>query len=250
MKAVILAGGNATRLQPLTSVTNKHLLPLYDKPIIFHMIEKLASWGLDKIMIVTSPHHMDGFVRLLGSGESFKSKMTGKQVQIVYGIQSKPRGLAEGLWIAKDYAGNDNVMLCLGDNVIEDDLSMHIKDFKSGAHIFLKKVKDPERFGIATVDNDMKVLEIVEKPKKPKSDLAVIGAYIYDNTVFEKLIGQPMSARGEYEITYINNKYVKEGTLKASVLSKEWFDVGTVDSLFEASAFMKSKAMRSKSKKK
>jgi glucose-1-phosphate thymidylyltransferase len=241
MKAVILAGGNATRLRPLTAVTNKHLLPLYDKPIIFHPIEKLVAAGIDKIMIVTSPHHIEDFVSLLGSGQHFVSKNTGKQIQIVYGIQNKPGGIAEGLCIATEYVDNDPCVLYLGDNIIEDDLTPHIKNFKSGAKIFLKEVKDPHRFGIATVDKNLKVTKVVEKPKDPESNLAVVGAYIYDNTVFQKMVGQPYSERGEREITYVNNKYIDEGTIEAILLSEPWFDVGTFDSMLEASNYMRQK---------
>lgn len=237
MKAVILAGGKATRLYPLTLVTNKHLLPLYNKPIIYYAIEKLVSAGVDKIMIVTSPHHVEGFVNLLGSGQEF-STTNGRQTQIIYGIQNKPAGIAQGLWIAKDYIGEDNCALYLGDNIFEEDISEHIKNFKSGATVFLKEVKDPERFGVATVDKNNTVTKIVEKPKNPESNLAVTGLYMYDNSVFKKLVGQPLSDRGEYEITYLNNKYIEEKTLHAVKLQKNWFDIGTFDSLLEASNYM------------
>ncbi len=241
MKGVILAGGNATRLHPLTLVTNKHLLPLYNKPVIYYPIQKLVDAGIDRIMIVTSPHHVDGFVNLLGSGQNFLSKKTGKQIQIVYGIQNKPGGIAEGLCIATDYIDTDSCILHLGDNIIEDDLTPHVENFTSGAKIFLKEVKDPERFGVATVNNEMKVTEIIEKPKDPKSNLAVTGVYIYDNSVFAKMKNQPFSERGEREITYVNNKYLEEGTLLAETLKERWFDVGTFDSLLEAGNYMKSK---------
>ena len=241
MKAVILAGGSGTRLQPLTSVTNKHLLPVYDKPIIFYPIEKLVEAGVDKIMIVTSPANIDDFVRLLGSGERFKSKATGSQIQIVYGIQNNPGGIAEGLWIAKDYVGQDNCVLWLGDNIVEDDVTEHINSFESGLTIFVKEVKDPERFGIAEIDANGKILSIEEKPAHPKSNLAVTGVYIYDNSVFEKMHNQPVSARGEKEITYLNNIYVDQGKVRAVPLEKTWFDVGTLDSLLEASNYMKNK---------
>lgn len=231
----------ATRLQPLTLVTNKHLLPVYDKPVIYYAIEKLVSAGIDKMMIVTSPGHVDDFVKLLGSGQNFRSKKTGKQIQIVYGIQNTPSGIARGLWIAKDYIGSEACILYLGDNIIEDDLAPHVKSFKNGAMVFLKKVPDPERFGIATIGKDGLVTSIEEKPKKPKSDMAVVGAYIYDNTVFEKLLGQKPSDRGEYEITYVNNKYIKERKLRAVELKKTWLDVGTIDSLLEAGIYMKKK---------
>jgi glucose-1-phosphate thymidylyltransferase len=240
MKGVILAGGDGTRLRPLTLVTNKHLLPVYNKPVIYYAIEKLVEAGVDRIMIVTSPKQVEDFVNLLGSGQNFHSKKTGKQVQIVYGIQNEPRGIAEGLWIAKDYVGTDTCVLYLGDNILEDDISEHVENFNGGALVFLKEVKDPERFGIATVDKEGRVLEIEEKPTQPKSNLAVVGVYVYDNTVFKKMTDQPPSKRGEFEITYVNNKYASEGTLRAVRLQKEWFDIGTVESLLQAGNFMKS----------
>lgn len=250
MKAVILTGGFGTRLSPITRVTNKHLLPVYNKPLIFYAIEKMVATFIDRIMIVTSPWHINDFVNLLGSGQDFISKNTGKQIQIVYGIQNEPSGIAQGLWIAKDYIGNDNCVLYLGDNILEDDIiNDYIKNFKEGALIFLKEVKDPERFGIAIIDENHHVLEIEEKPKNPKSNLAVTGLYVYDNTVFSKMIGQLKSEREEYEITYINNLYIKEKKLKAVLLKREWFDAGTFDSLLEASNFMKSKYYNEKEDK-
>lgn len=241
MKGVILAGGNGTRLQPLTLATNKHLLALYNKPVIYYGIEKLVEAGIDRIMIVTSPEHIEDFVKLLGSGQNFKSKKTGRQVQIVYGIQNEPNGIAYGLCIAKEYVGDDNCVLYLGDNIFDDDVATHIKNFKGGAKIFLKEVKDPERFGVAEVDKKGRVISIEEKPKKPKSNLAVTGMYIYDNTVFDKMYNQQKSSRGEYEITYVNNEYVKDREMKSAVLNREWFDIGTIESLLEASIFMKDK---------
>jgi glucose-1-phosphate thymidylyltransferase len=241
MKGVILAGGSGTRLYPLTKVTNKHLLPLYDKPVIFYAIEKLVEAGVERLMIVTSPHHLDDFVHLLGSGEHFISQKTGKQIQIVYGIQNAPNGIAYGLYIARDYVGDDNCILILGDNIFEDDLTDHVKNFKGGAKVFLKDVKDPERFGIAHFDKQGKIKEIIEKPKNPKSNKAVVGIYMYDNTVFKKMIGQPVSARGEKEITWVNNKYLEEGALSHAVLKKTWYDVGTIDDLLQGSIYMKKK---------
>ncbi|PIQ69050.1 MAG: spore coat protein [Candidatus Taylorbacteria bacterium CG11_big_fil_rev_8_21_14_0_20_46_11] len=241
MKGVILAGGDATRLRPLTLVTNKHLLPVYNKPLIYYGIERLVSAGIDRIMVVTSPRHVENFVSLLGSGQNFISKNDGKQIQIVYGIQNGPSGIADGLYIAKDYIGNDNCALYLGDNILEDDITEHVKDFKKGAKVFLKEVTDPHRFGIADIDDSGTVRSIEEKPKNPKSNLAVVGLYLYDNEVFKKMVGQPMSERGEYEITYINNQYIKEGTLQSAPLKEEWFDAGTADSLLEAGNFMKKK---------
>lgn len=247
MKGVILAGGSGTRLHPLTKITNKHLLPLYDRPVIFHAVQKLVEAGLDKIMIVASPGYLDDFVSVLGSGRELVSKHTGKQVQIVYGIQNEPRGIAEGLWIAKDYIGNDNVVLHLGDNIIEDDIAEYITSFKGGARVFLKEVHDPHRFGVATLDAKNRVIEIIEKPKEPKTNLAVVGLYIYDNSVFKKLVDQPLSDRGEYEITWLNNKYIKEGTLQAGRIKGAWFDIGTFDSLLAASLYMKERHGKNKS---
>jgi glucose-1-phosphate thymidylyltransferase len=241
MKGVILAGGFGTRLHPVTKVTNKHLLPVFNKPVIYYGIEKLVAAGIDKIMIVTNPQFIEDFVNLLGSGQDFISKNTGKQIQIVYGIQNEPSGIAQGLWIAKDYVGNDNCVLYLGDNIFEDDIGEYVRQFESGATVFLKEVSDPKRFGVAVIDDNNKVIEIEEKPQNPKSNLAVTGLYIYDNTVFDKMIGQPKSERGEYEITYINNLYIKEGKLKAVKLEKEWFDVGTFESLLTASQFYANK---------
>ena len=240
MKAVILAGGNGTRLHPLTLATNKHLLSLYDRPVIYYAIEKLVEAGIYKIMIVTSAHHIEDFVKLLGSGQNFK-RPDGKQVQIAYGIQNEPNGIAYGLYIAKDYVGTDDCVLYLGDNVIEDDISEHVQSFKSGARVFLKKVSDPERFGVATVDMDGKVVAIEEKPKAPKSDLAVVGLYIFDNSVYDKMLDQEPSERGEYEITYLNNKYIEEGKLESVILNDRWFDIGTIDSLHDASVYMRNK---------
>ncbi|MDB5195574.1 MAG: Glucose-phosphate thymidylyltransferase [Parcubacteria group bacterium] len=245
MKGVILAGGSGTRLQPVTLATNKHLFPVYDKPVIYYAIEKLFAAGIDKIMIVTSGEHIGDFVKLLGSGQHFK-RPQGGQVQIVYAIQNEPNGVAYGLYIAKEYVGTEDCALFLGDNIFEDEIESHIKSFSGGARVFLKKVPDPERFGVATVDSSGKVTAIEEKPMKPASDLAVTGLYLYDATVFDKMLDQQKSARGEYEITYLNNKYIAEGTLDAVMLEKEWFDVGTFDSLLDAGEYMRTKKRKSK----
>lgn len=242
MKGVLLAGGSATRLHPLTHVTNKHLLPVYNKPVIYYAIEKMVEAGIDRIMIVTAPQHIGHFVNLLGSGQNFSPKRRkGAQVQITYAVQNQPRGIAQGLWIAKDYVGSEDCLLYLGDNIVEDELAPHVRNFKGGAAVFLKKVPDPHRFGVATVNKNGVITNITEKPKRPKSDLAVIGVYLYDNSVFKKLVGQVPSRRGEYEITYVNNLYLKENTLRGIQLTKPWFDVGTFDSLLKAAHYMKKK---------
>lgn len=239
-KAVILCGGHGTRLFPLTLATNKHLLPLYDRPVIWHVIDGLVAAGISRIMIVTNPEHVGDFVRSLGSGEHWKPKDgTGKQIQITYGVQNKPSGIADGLYIAKDYIDNEPCLLYLGDNYIEDDLRPHLESFSGGATVFTKRVADPERFGVVTIDANGKAISIEEKPSIPKSNLAVVGIYLYDETVFEKMLGQKPSARGEYEITYVNDKYLQEGKLNTVMLEREWFDVGTFDSLLEASAHVK-----------
>jgi len=240
MKAVILAGGSGTRLHPLTLVTNKHLLPVFNKPVIYYAIEKLVAAGIRKIMIVTSPNHIDSFVRLLGSGQHFvpTTTTTARQIQIVYGIQNEPNGIAYGLHIAEDYIGDDNCVLFLGDNIFMDDISSAIEKFKKGATVFLKKVSDPKHFGIAEVRKG-KIVSLEEKPLKPKSNLAVTGLYIYDNSVFDKIRRIPPSERGEYEITSVNSLYLEEGSLHGQMLKKEWFDIGNIEALHKASLFMK-----------
>ncbi len=245
-KGVILAGGAGTRLHPLTVSTNKHLLSLYDKPVIVYSIEKLVRAGIEHIMVVTSPQAVEDIVKLLGSGFDFRSIRTGKQIQIVYGIQNQPNGLAYGLWLAKEYVGDSNCVLYLGDNIFEDDLTEHIANFEGGATVFLKEVSDPERFGVAEIGRDGKVKNIVEKPKKPKSNLAVTGLYIYDNSVFKKLDGLEPSKRGEYEITDVNRKYASEGALNHVFLKKKWFDIGTFDSLLDASIHFRKVKIRSR----
>jgi len=241
-KGVLLAGGFGTRLHPMTKVTNKHLLPVYDRPVIYYAIDKMVSAGIDRIMIVTNPGHIDDFVNIIGSGGSWKSKKTPeKQIQIVYAIQSEPRGIAEALHIARDYVGKDSCMLYLGDNIIQDDLAPYVENFKGGATVFLKEVHDPERFGVAELNADGRIVGIEEKPEQPKSNLAITGVYLYDNTVFDKMIGIPPSARGEYEISDINQVYCNEGTLNGVLLEKPWFDIGTFDSLLQAGVFMQQK---------
>ena len=244
IKGVILAGGNGTRMYPLTRVTNKHLLAIYDKPVIYYAIEKLIDAGVERIMIVTSPTHIGSFAHLLGSGQEFRSPKTGKQIQIVYGIQNQPNGLAYALYIAREYVGNDHCLLYLGDNLFEDDIKKHVAEFKGGMTVFLKKVPNPKQFGIAVFNKRGDFVGVEEKPKRPKTDLAVVGLYIFDKTVFEKIDGQKPSKRGEFEITEPINKYIKEGRAKTIILKKKWFDVGSIDSLLNASIYMRNKSAR------
>lgn len=238
-KGIVLAGGFGTRLHPMTKVTNKHLLPVYDRPVIYYAIDKMVSAGIDKIMVVTNPGHVDDFVNILGSGPRWISIHTGKRIQIVYGIQEEPTGIADGLWIAREYVGNDDCMLYLGDNIIQDDLRPHVESFTGGATVFLKEVEDPQRFGIAELNADGHIIGVEEKPENPKSNLAVVGVYLYENAVFQKMVGLQPSDRGEYEITSVNSLYCKDGRLRGVKLEKPWFDIGTFDSLLKAGQHMK-----------
>jgi glucose-1-phosphate thymidylyltransferase len=236
MKAVILAGGEGTRLYPITKVANKHLLPIYDRPVIQYAVEKMISFGIKEVMIITNALYLPNFKRLFADED---------RCRIVYKVQSEPKGIAHGLHLAKSFIGKDSFLFWLGDGIVEDDISRHIHSFVAGAKVFIKRVNDPERFGVATVDRKHHVLEIIEKPTEPKSHYAVTGIYLYDSTVFTKMKGQPVSKRGEYEITYLNNKYIEEGTLKAVFLKKQWFDIGTFESLHKASNYIRQKVRKS-----
>jgi glucose-1-phosphate thymidylyltransferase len=240
-KGVLLAGGFGTRLHPMTKVTNKHLLPVYDRPVIYYAIDKMVGAGIDRIMIVTNPGHVDDFVNIIGSGPRWVSLHNGKQIQIVYGIQENPSGIADGLWIAKEYVGQDDCMLYLGDNILQDDLRPHVEAFEGGATVFLKEVHDPHRFGIAELGPNGTIVGIEEKPENPESNLAVVGVYLYENAVFQKMVGLLPSARGEYEITSVNQVFCKENRLTGVRLTEPWFDIGTFDSFLSASNHMKEK---------
>ena len=239
MKGIILAGGSGTRLRPLTRVTSKQLLPIYDEPMIYYPLRTLLTAGIKDILIIIAPDYAGDFLKLLGSGKEFGAKFT-------YEIQDKPEGLAQAFIIGANFIGNDNVTMILGDNLYEDDFSEAIKSFESGGRIFIKKVPDPERFGVAEFDENGKVISIEEKPVKPKSEYAVTGLYIYDNTVVEKAKMLKPSARGELEITDLNNLYLKEGTLDVAFVEGAWFDTGTHESLFAASEFMRNKKLKEK----
>ncbi len=236
MKGIILAGGSGTRLRPLTRVTSKQLLPIYDEPMIYYPLRTLLTAGIKDILIIIAPDYAGDFLKLLGSGKEFGAKFT-------YEIQDKPEGLAQAFIIGANFIGDDNVTMILGDNLYEDDFSQAIRTFKSGGRIFIKKVPDPERFGVAEFDDQGKVISIEEKPKEPKSDYAVTGLYIYDNTVVKKAKSLKPSTRGELEITDLNNLYLKEGTLDVAFVEGEWFDTGTHESLFAASQFMRGKKL-------
>ncbi len=240
MKGIILAGGRATRLRPLTKITSKQLLPIYDKPMIFYPIETLVQAGIKEILIIIAPDYAGHFLNLLGSGKEFGAKFT-------YEIQDDPRGLADAFIIGENFIGKDNVTLILGDNIFDHDFSDSIKNFSGGARIFAKKVADPARFGVVEFDATNKVLSIVEKPEQPKSDYAVVGMYIYDNTVVNMAKNLAPSARGEIEITDINNAYLEQGALNVDIIKGVWEDAGTFDSLLRVNNIMAEKARQAAS---
>lgn len=234
MKGIILAGGNATRLRPLTKITSKQLLPIYNKPMIFYPIETLVRAGIKDILIIVSPQYAGHFMNLLGSGKDFGVKFS-------YEIQEAPNGLAQAFVIGENFIGSDNVAMILGDNIFDDDFSDSIKDFKKGGMVFAKKVHDPARFGVVEFNEEMKALSIEEKPKEPKSNHAVVGLYIYDNRVINYAKGLTPSSRGEIEITDINNIYLKDGELSVNIIDGMWEDAGTFDSLLRVSNHMAQK---------
>ncbi|SEN42157.1 sugar phosphate nucleotidyltransferase [Lihuaxuella thermophila] len=232
MKGIILAGGTGSRLWPLTKITNKHLLPVGRYPMIYHPIFKLVECGIDEILIVTGVEHMGDVVRLLGSGKEFSARFT-------YKVQDKPGGIAQALQLAEDFAGNERMVVLLGDNIFEDSLRPYVDTFAKqgqGAKILLKEVKNPERFGVAEVVGN-RIVSIEEKPKKPKSSLCVTGIYMYDPQVFSFIRTLKPSQRGEYEITDVNNIYIQNRQLTFDVLNGWWTDAGTPESFFLANQY-------------
>ncbi|OGF51562.1 spore coat protein [Candidatus Giovannonibacteria bacterium RIFCSPLOWO2_02_FULL_43_11b] len=230
MKGVILAGGKGTRLLPITKVTNKHLLAIYNKPMIYYPLGVLTSSGIKDILIVTGPEHAGHFLNLLGSGKEFG-------VRISYEVQEEAGGIAQALSLAEDFADEKKIAVILGDNIFEKSLSNAIRKFQNeniGAKIFLKEVEEANRFGVAEIKNG-KLVGIEEKPKAPKSRLAVTGMYMYDKTVFEKIKKLKPSHRGELEITDVNNMYLKSGDLSYEIINGKWTDAGTFSSMLKAS---------------
>ena len=230
MKGVVLAGGLGTRLDPLTRITNKHLLPIYDKPMIYYPIEALVTAGITDILIVTGGHNAGDFLRLLGNGKEFGLK------HINYTYQDGEGGIAEALGLAEHFAEGQKICVVLGDNILERSIADAADAFRkqpSGARILLKAVPDAERFGVAEINGE-RIAGIEEKPDRPRSNYAVTGIYMYDETVFEKIRTLVPSGRGELEITDVNNLYVREGTLTFSILEGWWTDAGTIDSLVKA----------------
>ncbi len=230
MKGIVLAGGTGSRLFPLTKITNKHLLPIFDKPMIYYPIQTLVDAGIEDIMVVTGGKNSGDFLRLLANGKLFGLK------HLNYTYQEGEGGIADALALAEHFAESEPICVVLGDNIIEADIRQAADAFRqqgSGARILLKEVHDAERFGVAELNGD-KIVGIEEKPSQPKSNYAVTGIYMYDPTVFEKIKTLVPSGRGELEITDVNNAYIREGTMSFSFLDGWWTDAGTFESLLRA----------------
>lgn len=232
-----MSGGTATRLFPLTATTSKQLLPVYDRQMIFYPLNTLIRAGIKDILMIVAPEHSGQYLNLLGS------TMKKFGINIYFEVQKLPRGLADAFILGESFIGGDNVTMILGDNIFEDDFSEDIRNFESGGHVFAKKVKDPERFGVVRFDAENKAVEVVEKPVKWISDYAVTGLYIYDNRVVEAAKSATPSERGEIEITSLQNYYLQKGELKVSTFEGEWLDAGTFDSLLEAGNIVKNKEL-------
>ena len=236
MKGIVLSGGANTRLYPLTTTTSKQLLPIYDRQMVFYPLNVLIKAGVEEILIIVAPEHSGQFLNLLGS--IFKNH----GIRIVFEVQKSPRGLADAFIVGEHFIDDDNVAMILGDNIFEDDLASKIKEFNKGGLVFVKQVKDdPSRYGIFEFDENNKVLSIEEKPENPKSNFAQTGAYVYDNQVIQIAKDLKPSDRGEIEITDLNLKYLEKGELNVEIITGEWLDAGTFDSLLQASNIVKEK---------
>ena len=242
MKGVILSGGTGSRLEPLTKVTNKHLLPVYNKPMIYFPIDTLLKAGINEILIVSGPGHAGHFLNVLGSGKDFNAKF-------IYEIQDEAGGIAQAIGLAEKFVGEDEkFVVILGDNLFEDDITPFVMEFEkqeTGAKIFLKEVPDANRFGVAEVSGD-KIVSIEEKPKNPKSSYATVGLYMYPKNVFDIIKKLKPSGRGELEVTDINNAYMKKNELTYNILKGFWSDAGTFQSLLRATKFVASKENKNK----
>lgn len=236
MKGVILAGGTGSRLLPLTKVTNKHLLPIYDKPMIFYPIDTLKKAGIEDIIIICGTESVGDFLKLLGSGKEYGVKLT-------YRVQDGSGGIPVALSLAKEFVGDDKCVCILGDNIMEDDISEAVAkhDAGRGAKVFVKKVDDPKRYGIAVLDDENKIIEMQEKPEKPKSDWAILGVYMLDKHVFEVIQNLRPSKRGELEILEALQYYADKHELKCEKLTGYWIDAGTISALYDANEFIAKK---------
>ncbi len=233
MKGIILAGGTGSRLKPLTNLTNKHLIPVAGRFMIEYPLKTLRNANIKKILIITGKENCGDFMRLLGSGKEFGCEFT-------YRVQDEARGIAQALSLSEDFANKEPIIVILGDNYFEDNISNDINNFHEGSMIFLKEVTNAERFGVAEIKGG-KVIQIEEKPEKPKTNLAVTGIYAYDHTVFKKIKSLKPSKRGELEITDINNKYIEEGKMSFRILKGFWSDMGTPNSLQRTAEFLNKK---------
>lgn len=234
MKGIILAGGKATRLRPLTKITSKQLLPVYNKPMIYYPIETLVRAGIKDILIIIAPEYAGQFLNLLGSGKEFGAKFT-------YEIQEEPRGLSDAFIVGEQFIGSDSVTMILGDNIFDEDFSETVSNFKQGGHVFAKEVPDPQRYGVIEFDSNMNVLSIIEKPDSPKSNFAMVGLYILDNRASKFAKNVKPSARGELEIPDLINQYLQLNDLKVSRLKNIWEDAGTFDSLLKVNNYFANK---------
>lgn len=235
MKGVILAGGTGSRLYPLTKTTNKHMLPIYDKPMICYPIETMRKSGIDEILIISGPGHAGQFLELLGSGWDLN-------LELRYTIQEKPLGIAHAIWISEEFADGEDIAVLLGDNVIGDTFKEDIENFDGGAKVFVNQVEEPERFGIADV-KDGEIRGIVEKPDEPPTNLAITGMYIYDNEVFDHIQKLELSERNELEVTDLNRIYLEKGNLDHREIDSYWFDTGTFEGLYEANTKLRERKL-------
>lgn len=237
MKGVILAGGLGTRLYPLTWATNKHLLPIYDKPMIYYPIETLVKAGVKDVLVVSSGPHAGHFLRVLKNGKELGLD------HLEYAFQEKPDGgIADALALAEDFSDNGPITVILGDNTTDADIKKEVSSFKEGAFVFLKNVPDPERYGVPEFDSEKRIIKIEEKPASPKSNYAVTGLYIFDHSVFDIVKNIKPSERGQLEITDVNNEYIKKHALNWAELMGFWTDAGTFASLFKAGSYWAAKS--------
>ena len=236
MKGVLICGGTGTRLRPLTEITNKSLLPVYDQPLIYYPLSVLIEAGIHEIVVISGTEHIDQMASFLGSGARFGCDLS-------YKVQETPGGIAQALGLAEEFAENDDICAILGDNIYFDNFAEQIKSFQKGAHLFVKEVSDVERFGVVEI-KDGKVTSIEEKPMKPKSTYAATGCYIYDARCFDIIRNLKPSARGEFEITDVSDWYLKHGELSATILKDEWIDAGTFESLHRASVLVRDRKLK------
>ncbi|MFH0818681.1 MAG: sugar phosphate nucleotidyltransferase [Patescibacteria group bacterium] len=240
MKGIILAGGSGSRLAPLTKVTSKQLLPIYNKPMIYYPLNTLLEAGINEILFIVAPEHAGDYVNFLGSGREFNARFS-------FEVQDKPLGLAHGLSLAENFVNGETCCMILGDNIfLGHDFKKDVSGFTSGAKIYVKEVPDPERFGVAEFDAEGHVISIEEKPKNPKTNFAQVGMYMYDEPVFDLIKTMKPSDRGELEITDLNNIYLNKGVLTAEIMTGNWIDAGTFESLHKAAILIRERELNEK----